>query len=936
MPLNSKAFPRISSPPLDQTMRPPPTLLTDEPSPHDELGGAHAKIADTIVTLVRTSPGGQTVRLDGTWGSGKSSVVKMIAQRLEPFEPNTTANGLPASLDVSVFQYDAWVHSGDPLRRAFLAALVGKLQGRGWLEKTGGAGSREFWTTRLAELSRRLKVTTKKTKPVFSPSAKTILAGLAAIGIAAPMLADFERKLLDGAGLMKTAVFGLVTAAVAFRLLRSLTDETVGFIIRRTSDEETIETREEPDPTSVEFQEAFGQLMEAVLSDESRRLLVVVDNLDRINESETQAVWALLRSFLDNPDFTERQWFRRLWVIVPVADKKRVLASSVSNLMNRPVDNDSHLSFFEKVFQLQFSVPPPMLHSWKNYLNSKLVKTFGEDLTGDYDEILRLYEELRPQGTLTPRGIISFVNELVILKLEWADDVSLSCLAAYLLSRDSLSDLNCSPPAGVTNVLREPGLGDTFAMLYHRATSRGEASYLSVRPRLEQALDNADADELMRLYSESPAFEHVLDRYIRQDLSGLDSQQERLLQAVRALAPLAGPDSTIKLPAGRIAHLRHVVFTTFVAGKTLRLLNLNLASGLTALFALVQDRTALASAVIEMLRNINRANQSADTGLSKQIAAEWDAWTSILVAVLSLTDLRGVAEADGFEPIALPIEPKAWAQLCLQLADSDDEWILRCCTSNGGTELQLAWLSNEISSHPPMPLESALLMHRMKMGDEQYFGTAADAFVRRCSDKSLSAFNADDVEYLVQTGSALLRIGRARMRSPLRQLMSKNVLLHVYAKAGSIARNDMVLATLYYFIAYASDAQPVVTAAGRTDMGDAATGLDRFNKSAQGGLGLNSEQGVLYADVLVDLGLYDVLKLLGERYGHRGIVASVVAGLADSEKFIGYLNEQVSPREAVEAFAEMYIFDALRGQFVSRLLNRLEHARATSPEVVHP
>lgn len=143
------------------------TLLADEPSNVDALGGAHAKIANTIIALIRTSPGGQTIRLDGTWGAGKSTVVKMVAQHFDQAQPPAVDGAAASPADVAVFQYDAWVHAGDPLRRAFLSSLVAKVKERGWLGKPDGNESGSFWKAKLDGLSRRLKTTSRKTTPFF-------------------------------------------------------------------------------------------------------------------------------------------------------------------------------------------------------------------------------------------------------------------------------------------------------------------------------------------------------------------------------------------------------------------------------------------------------------------------------------------------------------------------------------------------------------------------------------------------------------------------------------------------------------------------------------------------------------------------------------------------------------------------------------------------
>ena len=97
-------------------------FLPDDPVSEDSFG-CHKRISDSIAEKIETDPRGKTVGLEGTWGSGKSSIIKMLEERWEERE------------DVKVFTYDAWAHQGDPLRRAFLEELIKSLQSPNWLVK---------------------------------------------------------------------------------------------------------------------------------------------------------------------------------------------------------------------------------------------------------------------------------------------------------------------------------------------------------------------------------------------------------------------------------------------------------------------------------------------------------------------------------------------------------------------------------------------------------------------------------------------------------------------------------------------------------------------------------------------------------------------------------------------------------------------------------
>ena len=49
-----------------------------------------------------------------------------------------------------------------------------------------------------------------------------------------------------------------------------------------------------PDPTSVEFESIFRDLLDEALEPENRKLLIVVDNLDRVEPSDALSIWSTL------------------------------------------------------------------------------------------------------------------------------------------------------------------------------------------------------------------------------------------------------------------------------------------------------------------------------------------------------------------------------------------------------------------------------------------------------------------------------------------------------------------------------------------------------------------------------------------------------------------------------------------------------------------
>lgn len=116
-------------------------FVDDHPSSSDEFRGQpHNSVADTLVSILSSGDGGRAIGLEGTWGSGKSTVVDIARSKLQDLDGD-----VKDGQQHTFFIFDAWAHQSDPLRRVFLQELIQCLDSRNAVNKV-------YWNEQLEKL----------------------------------------------------------------------------------------------------------------------------------------------------------------------------------------------------------------------------------------------------------------------------------------------------------------------------------------------------------------------------------------------------------------------------------------------------------------------------------------------------------------------------------------------------------------------------------------------------------------------------------------------------------------------------------------------------------------------------------------------------------------------------------------------------------------
>lgn len=184
-------------------------LLDDLPADRDAFG-PHQRVAHAIADMIREEEGGRAIALIGSWGSGKSTVIRILS------------NSFRDSKNIVLFTFDAWAHRGDPLRRSFLEQLGRTIRGWATVE------AQREWDLAFDQLSRRRDDVETTTRPALSGWGALLAVAMLLVPVGSALLDSglMGRNRLLGDPRILTAMLPVLIVLAAwlctrdFRLLR--------------------------------------------------------------------------------------------------------------------------------------------------------------------------------------------------------------------------------------------------------------------------------------------------------------------------------------------------------------------------------------------------------------------------------------------------------------------------------------------------------------------------------------------------------------------------------------------------------------------------------------------------------------------------------------------------------------------------------------------
>lgn len=644
-------------------------LLSDSPADKDAFG-PHKQLADVIADLVTSSEGSRVIGLAGKWGAGKSTVIGLLRELLSQRS------------NARLFVFDAWAHEGDPLRRNFLERLVDFLVESQWLQ-------RKRWQLLRDELAGRRKVTEEKQIPRPTAFGVVISASLLFVPVGAALFSDLldnwsqasqRRIVATWLAMMAPIVATLACSLLALVRGRNVR-EALAVFVSPSIQSITTERSEDPEATSVEFEQFFSRVLMEALADNSRRLVVVLDNLDRVSSETAQKVWTALQTFVGatGPSIPHGE---QVWFLVPYA--KEHIADPLQLSAN---SREAAEGFVAKRISVEFHVPEPVLTNWRKYLVDSLAVALPDHSPPEFESVYHVYSAFRADtsGAPTPRDLKQFINQIGSLHQLRGDDFPLNDIGYYvalqLASKDVVSHLlKDDVPGPRFQGLVSDTVTDSLAAL-HFGVPVDQARQLLLRGPIESALKSGDGKKLATLKN-VVGFQSVL-----QQINPLEyeSSQAGSIPLICFALDSAGLLDVEQFGASTFGgRLRQALLRPNAWNAA----NESLAQGLASAISAYGENFAA-----EILKRIS-ATASTEKKLQEQ---DIELWARGVRNILSRMRSSGMKlPPDG--SIRISIEPKHWFVVAHTLAGDSSDWeFVRAVAPTDGLDAVVGSVPSELA-----------------------------------------------------------------------------------------------------------------------------------------------------------------------------------------------------------------------------------------------
>lgn len=298
------------------------------------------ELATTLAEAIIAQPNSEsiTLGLDGPWGSGKSSIFRLLQESVGNIQSKASAAGI----GLIVIPFSPWLITN---RTALVAGFFGQL-----------GNAIDEATERVSGIPHLKKRTLHKT------------------------LGSLRKKINSFSVLASIAA--TATSVIDPTMISAVTASGTKAISKLTKGSET--TLEE---LKIELDTSLRAIID---SDSSFRILVLVDDLDRLDPSDASEILRLVKTVGDLPGITYL-----------LAYDRTALARAISH--SAQIENGD--AYLEKIIQFSFKVPPLEPFQLRNWLRLEINDLFPGDLDNSSERARTVLDIWAGRLLHTPRDV---------------------------------------------------------------------------------------------------------------------------------------------------------------------------------------------------------------------------------------------------------------------------------------------------------------------------------------------------------------------------------------------------------------------------------------------------------------------------------------------------------------------------------------------------
>lgn len=346
-------------------------FVSDEPiTSEDDDKFRHGEYVDSLERILRNTEPPWHIGIFGEWGSGKTSIIKLLYNRIEE----------NSDFDNTVcVEFDAWSHAEGSIRTELLLELdrkIGEEIGR----ENGVLGEDEI-TSRLYDVEEEEESVSPSGKEriiEFVSQNPFLVASFLGIGLAAGAAAHLGRM--------------NIASVIATGLLLPV----FGYIIKQFDTVTQTVQRRYMHPRK-EWSGAYERIFDLIIQEsDAEKVIISIDNLDRCESSTVLDVLVTLKTYMEHENCI---------YLIPCDDN--ALESHIHSIDEGGYfeDEEHEREFLRKFFQTSIRVPPFLPEDIEDYAfseNQKLSEPFDDETI---DVITNAYID-------NPRRIKHAINRL--------------------------------------------------------------------------------------------------------------------------------------------------------------------------------------------------------------------------------------------------------------------------------------------------------------------------------------------------------------------------------------------------------------------------------------------------------------------------------------------------------------------------------------------